>query len=432
MRKLATDADAGQIQRYKYHRPDPPVQKVSAFFRCLRFAGILSMTMTITRNMFPAVCLAIVVAMSFYNAVDMGLSTNYMDLGPTRSNIMYSTRSAEDLSKPLLDQWTSMVYDLASNLSSKISPIDQLPSKEKPFVFFHIRKGGGTNFRKMLYKSAEMRSLDKWIACEGDPCVPFSLPPPGIDEGRAIYAGHLNYAFMSQLIRERFPSDFATSIQAFQGHNVTYLSVQDDYMSKRTFGSCLTNIRPTVSRVTSCWNYRFVFTKQKNKNWTIPMASNATIEEWTGLLPEAVDKFGNGCNNEIARIFGRTQDESLVNHLSVRTHGPQCFLDELETVLSRMSTCVVVRIDRCQESQIILQHYLPWVNSTDLCKGHEKESTLSVDLRDGAREAILEQNIFDDLAFRFGEELFQAQLQVAQMWRGGAVAALAEDNDQPR
>ena len=27
MRTLATDADAGQIQRHKYHRPDPPVQK---------------------------------------------------------------------------------------------------------------------------------------------------------------------------------------------------------------------------------------------------------------------------------------------------------------------------------------------------------------------------------------------------------------------
>lgn len=373
----------------------------------------------------------------------------------TSSSATRTTSSAEEVAAPVLERWNGSVHDLATQLSqSLLLHHHRWPSSSQPFVFFHMRKGGGTTLRSIIsqsvvgrgvsqdildtnitntntnYTSSKITRIDAWIPCMTPrQCVPFSLPPPG-DKAYAIYAGHLNYAHMSQVVRERntilprwSAKDWTT--QSFQNptagnetedntttittHNVTYLSLRDDYSSRRTFGSCLTNLRPTINRVQSCWNFRFI-----RKGWTIPQASNATAEEWNTLLPEAVDVYGNGCNNEIARIFGRSQDEALVNRFSINTVGAHYFVDELDTVLARMARCVMLRVDRCQDSSIILRHYLPWINTTKLCTTHALKSHRSKDLRAGAATVILEHNAFDELAFRFGDALFEAQLKVAQ------------------
>ena len=94
--------------------------------------------------------------------------------------------------------------------------------------------------------------------------------------------------------------------------------------------------------------------------------------------------------------------------------GAHYFVDELDTVLAPMARCVMLRVDRCQDSSIILRHYLPWINTTKLCTTHALKSHRSKDLRAGAATVILEHNAFDELAFRFGDALFEAQLKVAQ------------------
>eukprot|EP01083_Nonionella_stella_P101031 285865_1 len=339
-----------------------------------------------------------------------------------------------------LHRWKSIAHDLANALSvssssssAKVSASASLPSPQKPFVFFHLRKAAGSSLRSIIDEMAQDLDLPQWIPCKnGVPCVPSSMPPPGEDGNeKAVYAGHVNYNHMSQLVRQRYAktstiTDDSNSkvvktltfkdLSTGREHNNTYFSLQDDNLYNSKFGSCLTNIRPTVSRVVSCWNYRFLHDVRGKLD--VPVASNATVEELTAMLPEAVDKFGNGCNNEIARIFGRTNDENLLNHLSVKTYGPKYFLDELETVMSRMASCVVVRMDRCEDSNVILKHFLPWMHSEDLCESaREKQSSLSGVVSDEAREAILAQNSFDELVFRFGEELFEAQLEVASKGR---------------
>lgn len=381
------------------------------------------------------------------------MNTQFLIPSSTTSSATRTTSSAEAVAAPVLERWNGSVQDLATRLSQSLSSHHhRWPSSSQPFVFFHMRKGGGTTLRSIISQSvvgrgvsqdildtnttntntntntsSKITRIDAWIPCMTPrKCVPFSLPPPG-DKAYAIYAGHLNYAHMSQVVRERntilprwSAKDWTT--QSFQNptagnetedntttHNVTYLSLRDDYSSRRTFGSCLTNLRPTINRVQSCWNFRFL-----RKGWTIPQASNATAEEWNTLLPEAVDVYGNGCNNEIARIFGRSQDEALVNRFSINTVGAHYFADELDTVLARMARCVMLRVDRCQDSSIILRHYLPWINTTKLCTTHKNKSHRSTDLRAGAATVILEHNAFDELAFRFGDALFEAQLKVAQ------------------
>ena len=50
----------------------------------------------------------------------------------------------------------------------------------------------------------------------------------------------------------------------------------------------------------------------------------------------------------------------------------------------------------------------------DLYQTREQQTTLPTDITDEAKEAILAQNIFDDMVFKFGPELFEAQMEVAK------------------
>jgi hypothetical protein len=181
-----------------------------------------------------------------------------------------------------------------------------------------------------------------------------------------------------------------TTTQTFRDDNhrkITYNSVHDD--RKEPFGSCVIHIRPTVSRVESCWNYRFTLKNKQTKGLNIPKSYNTTAEECNTLLPDAV---GNGCNNEYTRILGNT----------------------LETILSRMSRCVMILAERCEESNRISKHYLPWSMGANLCSMHEHQSEKRKELEDEAKEAILSQNHFDELIFSFGAKLSEAQLAVAE------------------
>ena len=329
-----------------------------------------------------------------------------------------------------LYQWKNMAHDMANTLSNS-SSCGSVPTPQNPFVFFHIRKAAGSNLRSIIDRKTQDLNLPQWIPCKnGVPCVPSSLPPPGEDgNAKAVYAGHVNYNHMSQLFRQRFaktPTFAGTDLRIMETQNFrdsstgrkrnhTYISLWHDNLHNSNFGSCLINIRPTVNRVISCWNYRFI--REVKQKLDFPLASNATVEEFMAMLPEAVDKFGNGCNNEIARILGRTNDENLINHLSVRTYGLKYFLDEMETVMSRIASCVVIRMDRCEDSNAILKHFLPWMHSEDLCKSSEKQSSFSGVVSDEVREVILAQNSFDELVFQFGEEMFEALLEVAR-WPG--------------
>lgn len=325
----------------------------------------------------------------------------------------------------ILEEWNSRVSVLAADLSKTLP--SYLPSPNRPFVFFHMRKGGGSSIRSILWNSARKHAppLDAWIPCQGGrTCVPFSLPPANVTDRKAVYAGHVNYAHMAQLVREtagRVSRSSVTTTASFRvrpGNGTGPARVRGDvYQGLENdradpFGGCLTNIRPTVDRVESCWNYRMANTARDE--WKLPMSTSMTPEEWSALLPDAVDQHGNGCNNEVARILGDTPHEAAVNRLSPETYGARHYGDALDTVLGRMAGCVIVRVDRCADSNAVLRHFLPWVRG-DLCTTHQKKhkEARDVGMSKGAMEAILSQNRFDELVFSFGAKLFEAQLAVA-------------------
>lgn len=361
---------------------------------------------------------AILWAVLFFVVNQFVVNQCQVDLSPVMKTEQkmsdWTTTRNDNNGTALLEAWKEEAPGFATTLSAWHAKLP-LPTTNRPFVFFHLRKGGGSSLRQIIHKASVEHKLASWIPCFTGRCIPFSIPPSR--DRNAIYASHINYAHTTQLIRElqeKLPAATTQTIADQKGmpRSVTFVSLDTEETLRRSFGTCLANIRPTVDRVKSCWNYRMV--QDTPKEWRLPLANTMAAEEWDILLPNAMDRYGNGCNNEIARIFGNTQDEKAVNRLSPQTDGIH-FWNDLERVFSRMTKCVMVRVDRCEDSNIILKHYLPWMKA-DLCETKQNTGTITSkkqDLAKDVQEIILKHNQFDDLAFQFGTSLFEEQLKVA-------------------
>mmetsp|Transcript_7245 Transcript_7245/g.10910 ORF Transcript_7245/g.10910 Transcript_7245/m.10910 type:complete len:368 (-) Transcript_7245:35-1138(-) len=309
-----------------------------------------------------------------------------------------------------LDSWIAMAPELVETIEPRFTAF-----AKKPFVFFHIRKAAGSMLRSTIFKATGRSTTKTWIPCEGRRCIPFSLPPN--DKVYNVYASHVNYVHMTQVMREldanwmnhAMTGTVNTTLENY-GNAVVY-HLDDSHLNF----DCLTNLRPTVSRVVSCWNYRMTLDNPETpKTWSIPHSYEMSANDWETMLPLAYDQYSNGCNNEIARIFGSTQNETAVNTLSP---SGVWFDKEFETIALRLSRCVIVLPKRCQESNTILKYYLPWLaKTTDLCREQLNKNQESVGntLQEHAKEAILEQNYMDELLFQFGEALFEKQLAIAK------------------
>jgi hypothetical protein len=154
--------------------------------------------------------------------------------------------------------------DFLTSQSTRLPDVVELPSKNKPFLFFHNRKCGGYTLRTSIFNAALRHDLTKqeiWIPCLGGvPCTHFEHIPRVSPQ--AIYASHINYEDVVP-VRRQMNFERARN-KVYHGHtvlssgdNATFFHLNDD----RHHFDCLTNIRNTVSRVVSCYNYRFFFKK---------------------------------------------------------------------------------------------------------------------------------------------------------------------------
>ena len=145
----------------------------------------------------------------------------------------------------------------------------------------------------------------------------------------------------------------------------------------------------------------------------LPSAKKLSAQDWANLLPKAYDQYSNGCNNEVFRIMGSSIDETYINTMS--TSQPS-FLYEFNKTAHHLSKCIIVMGERCEESNRVLSHYLPWLGNVDLCDVSEQSSKLdekSKMLQPNASEVILQYNRMDELLYQFGETLFELQLKAA-------------------
>lgn len=320
------------------------------------------------------------------------------------SNDLHHTYFDTDREK-VLDSWIKNAKGLVSKIQSKQNP------KQKPFIFFHVRKAAGSSLRYVISRSASMNNFTHWIPCfHPRACKPFTSPPS--NKLHEVYGSHVNYMEISHVLLDLSFAHNGRSetiqkkMKTLKLENKTAKIYEFDY--KEPEFNCLTNLRETVKRVVSCWNYRM--TRTAPNFFQIPTANQMTPKDWETLLPTAYDFYSSGCNNELARIFG-SLDEVEVNKLNSDTPG---FLHEFELIASRMSKCVIIIAERCEESNSVVRHYLPWVE-VNLCETHHNsaKTTDNKVLQENASEAILSQNMIDEMLFKLGEALFEEQIQAA-------------------
>eukprot|EP00542_Grammatophora_oceanica_P005297 CAMPEP_0194070356 /NCGR_PEP_ID=MMETSP0009_2-20130614/88137_1 /TAXON_ID=210454 /ORGANISM="Grammatophora oceanica, Strain CCMP 410" /LENGTH=157 /DNA_ID=CAMNT_0038723621 /DNA_START=432 /DNA_END=905 /DNA_ORIENTATION=+ len=147
-----------------------------------------------------------------------------------------------------------------------------------------------------------------------------------------------------------------------------------------------------------------------------------TASEWDRYLPLAFSEYGYGNNNEAARLFGGISSEQEVNTLTsdgagdtdAREPHSVVVAHELDTVLSRIATCVIYSQDRCEDSKKITEHFFPWLDTIDCSlheKRHNKEWTKG-GLKPGVAEVIKKHNLVEFHAYNFSMALFNELLAV--------------------
>lgn len=315
------------------------------------------------------------------------------------------THLASEEVEQTLQEWMNMTSSLAAELD--ISSSKKTPVINRPFVFFHSRKAGGTSLRKIISTNAKTLGInDVWIPCYGTGCVPYSKPPR--DKALNIYASHVPFVEILTLMREK-PKN--TSLKRTGGRLRNYQNIFYNTIDESTpLFDCLTNVRPTVERVISCWDFRF---PNKGGNEFVPFAAQLAPEDWDSLLPNMYDQFANGCNNEYGRIFGDigAVDEVQINTMSVDDPN---FLPEFKKVTSRMSKCVLVRFDRCEDSNDMVSYFFPWLTPFNLCSTHVNSMKKKRTVDSDSYKIIIKHNFLDEMVFQFAESLFEEQLKIAR------------------
>lgn len=304
-------------------------------------------------------------------------------------------------------KWLKELYSNAiKNLPAVALPD---PSFKNPFVFFHLRKAGGSSVRMGIFQACKDKMMKCWIPCKTQKqCVPYSLTPN--QERLQVYASHIDYNSVMKMFHE---------VQYDEFKELRDYKFKDDNAGSTDFGmalhqpeevsNCLVQLRKPVDRVTSCWNYRFI--QQSRYKKTNPKASDMTPSNWDTFLPRAIDEFGQGCSNEAGRIFGSFTSETWLNS---KMDNIPLLKSEMELVIDRLSKCVVLLMDRsCEDNQKVGKYYFPWMAEYFTCKKlNSGDFTKYTALTEGSDKVVSEYNKIDDYAYEFGEMMFEKQLSI--------------------
>jgi len=285
----------------------------------------------------------------------------------------------------------------------------QLPTGKRPFIFFHQRKAGGSSVRAMLEKAANQNKLNFWIPCHGgvsceDTEIPLTLPQ------KSIYAGHIEW------------SSFTKHMARLTNSRATLNPTQQQF-------ECLTIFREPVSRVQSCWNFRFL--KVGRARGARPFAQY-TVDELKNILPRAESIQAEGCNNEPMRLFSDLS--SADTKINTLTTGPisgdvgttdHAYDEEgwdldtnfiLNNTVRHMQHCVIGISERCEDTRRVIQFFFPWFTSFS-CEVYSNRGKFSADdnlLTPGVISEVKRQNALEIILYNIANLTLDVQLQAIQ------------------
>mmetsp|Transcript_5972 Transcript_5972/g.24989 ORF Transcript_5972/g.24989 Transcript_5972/m.24989 type:complete len:874 (+) Transcript_5972:53-2674(+) len=338
-----------------------------------------------------------------------------------------------------------------------------LAQTDRPLVFFHQRKAGGTTLRVALHRAAVALGKTAFIPCFGGvSCEIYDAPP---QHGRRIdlLGGHLRWASTVRHVwlRSRVGGNASLGwgISASSSNDQEAARdgggggdppppLEGDLFFDRASSSpraplfdCLTLAREPVARVKSCWDYRFI---ARDGLWPPSLErrfDSLTTDEVRRLLPTSYSKFGEGCNNEPLRLFWDA-DETAVNRLTSEATTDDAVLNAaaraLNATLSRQAHCVVGTLERCDDFKTVLEHRFAWLAPYVDCKARQnvawdraakggrhskrgpparskkmktRRTLLMADDDDDKAAEIRRQNVVEVAAYHFAQRFLDAQLR---------------------
>ena len=339
-------------------------------------------------------------------------------------------------------------------MSASHEPGQLVPTSERPFIFYHARKSGGSSIRSAIHKrmSEADPAAATWLPCyEGVKCTAYFPTDPTIHY--SVIGGHVYRAMVDRWWR-------SGGLPRARPGQRPRPSI--DGGVHRRAPACFVMLRETASRVASCWDYRLVAGLRRrlddgrarppgtmSTNTTLlaprgertPGGVSPTVRAYSAtpaaqldaLLPHAYSIYNEGCNHETARLIAAVGiDEARVNTLtSGIDHLPEA-LGALGDVLEQLPKCVIGVIERCDETMRNLHLHLPWLapyyncsrppkppcNASGLSLLYRGEMnmmcapTSPVDAAEDARRrrVVYRHNAVDELAYAFANRLLDSQL----------------------
>mmetsp|Transcript_85668 Transcript_85668/g.156038 ORF Transcript_85668/g.156038 Transcript_85668/m.156038 type:complete len:420 (+) Transcript_85668:53-1312(+) len=307
-----------------------------------------------------------------------------------RKSAVSATQAAvHNLTAKFIAAAPTAVSRVRSNAVSK-------PSSRHPFIFFHLRKAGGTTVRRQLASAAAQLRVRSFVACEGNvPCETYD-PPQDLHayDGHdiAMFGGHL---YFPSVAKSLYLSQIA-------GARVKPADLQFD---------CLVLVRKPVSRVESCWNYRMV---QEGGSWFSRQSemSAMQVSDLAAELPGAMSSYGEGCNNEAIRVLSNSgRAEESVNGLTSDQQWSSMAPMLLEETLDHMQRCVVGVLERCEDTEKAVHGFFPWFSSFDCKNSKLRQGAIPhAQVKPEVQKEIERQNALDLSVYEVANAMLDAQL----------------------
>ncbi|CAK0894791.1 unnamed protein product [Prorocentrum cordatum] len=220
---------------------------------------------------------------------------------------------------------------LQSPLPPKVANI----SVERPLVFIHQRKAGGISLRSILFSQAKRLHLPFNIKCFSEPCESYSYGTSKV----AVYGGHVDWLELSRT--------FARQGQ-FTSKDVWKDGVQQF--------SCITNFRDPLSRIQSCYYYRF-------KKFGAPDCLAAVKpEDMKQFFRQGRSEYGLGCLNEPFRMLSGLVDEALFNDDTDDQEWDYVF----NSTLANLAHCVPIILENCSTLDVAVSWFPQLKHIADL------------------------------------------------------------------
>lgn len=288
-------------------------------------------------------------------------------------------------------------------LSHKCPLPYRLPSEHSPFVFFHLRKCGGSTVRPQVADSAVALGLKFFIPCQegkkgnaiprgtshGVSCNFYHFEGfylDGSGKNVAVLAGHFYWNDVHRL----------SYWSAKEASTLPEKKVVRPYADLEPQFSCFILVRDPVSRFESCYRERFK-----------PLLRYEVADIPASLLEDVLSNYTDGlhgCSNEIARFLSPVGwDDEVVNVGNISR-------DAIEQTKSRISKCIIGNTaERCDDTAKTVKHWFPWMKFACRNEGHKYTGERTA-LPSAARSQILKHNELDVALYNYSMRLFEEQL----------------------